>query len=149
MAYFLHELVPLELGRRHIDVWRRELTVGEKDIVYIPDPSYSVEIKTSSHASKVFGNRSYSQETATGKKEKSGYYLTINFESFYEVKTVRKVRVVIERPSPKITAIGFGWIDHSDWAGQKAESGQQASLTEDAYAYKLVRIYPPAATALL
>lgn len=85
MAYFLHELMPLELARRHPDVWRRELTASEKDIVYIPAPSYSIEIKTSSHASKVFGNRSYSQETATNKKEKSGYYLTINFESFYEV----------------------------------------------------------------
>lgn len=142
MAYFLHELVPLELARRHPDVWRRERASDEKDLVYIPNISFSVEIKTSSHASRVFGNRSYAQQTTTDKKEKSGYYLTINFESFYQLRTVQGVRTYVERPNPQITSIAFGWIDHSDWTGQNAPSGQQASLTAEAYAHKLVRIFP-------
>ena len=48
MAYFLHGLVPLEFFRRYPGTWRREETADEKDLVYTPDPKYSVEIKTSS-----------------------------------------------------------------------------------------------------
>jgi hypothetical protein len=37
MAYFLHELVPLEFAARYPGVWRREETTDEKDLVYILD----------------------------------------------------------------------------------------------------------------
>lgn len=46
MGMFLHELIPLEFAERYPGIWRREQSVDEKDLVYIPDPSQSVEIKT-------------------------------------------------------------------------------------------------------
>jgi hypothetical protein len=79
MAYFLHELIPLEFSDRYPGIWRREETSDEKDLVYIPDQWFSVEIKTSSSNGRIFGNRSYTQETQTIKKSKSGYYLAVNF----------------------------------------------------------------------
>ncbi|WP_413175604.1 ScaI family restriction endonuclease [Anabaena azotica] len=44
----LHELIPLELFSRYPHLWRREQNTTEKDLVYIPDDSFSIEIKTSS-----------------------------------------------------------------------------------------------------
>ena len=49
MGMFLHELIPLEFSSRYPGVWRRENSAEEKDLVYVPDSSMSVEIKTSSH----------------------------------------------------------------------------------------------------
>jgi hypothetical protein len=126
MAYFLHELIPLEFARRYPGVWRREETADEKDLVYIPDPKYSIEIKTSSSAKSIFGNRSYAQETGNPKKSKSGYYLAINFQKFGPAR------------KPQIVAIRFGWLDHSDWIGQAAATGQQARLDPDVARYKLL-----------
>jgi hypothetical protein len=37
MAYFLHELIPLEFARRYPGVWRREKAADDKDLVHIPD----------------------------------------------------------------------------------------------------------------
>jgi hypothetical protein len=54
---------------------------SQKDLVYVPDDSYSLEMKSSGQlGTKVYGNRSYGQvgQGAT-KKDKSGYYITINF----------------------------------------------------------------------
>jgi len=130
MAFFLHELIPLELGRREPDVWRGDLASGEKDIVYIPDPSLSVEIKCSSHPAKVFANRSYAQKPTDAKKGKSGYYLTVNFE-----------KLTPSSPQPKVVLVRFGWLDHSDWSGQAAPTGQQASLSPQADQGKLVVLY--------
>ena len=48
MGYFLHELIPLELARRYPGIWRREETATEKDLVYLLDDCFSIEIKTSS-----------------------------------------------------------------------------------------------------
>jgi hypothetical protein len=118
MAFFLHELIPLELQRRYPDVWRRDASANEKDLVYLPDHLYSSEIKCSSHASKIFGNRSYAQPATTTKKTKSGYYLAINFEKFTQEPAT----------SPTLTLIRFGWLDHTDWRGQAAATGQQASV---------------------
>ena len=61
MGNFLHELVPLLLEKRYPGKWRRDQAANEKDLVYIPDDSFSVEIKTSSHVKGIFGNRSFSQ----------------------------------------------------------------------------------------
>ncbi|MDI6760841.1 MAG: ScaI family restriction endonuclease [Candidatus Brocadiaceae bacterium] len=131
MAFFLHELIPLELAARHPGIWRGDKSADEKDLVFIPNPSFSVEIKTSSHPTQIFGNRSYAQKPTATKKSKSGYYLAINFEKFRPAK-----------PSPKITLIRFGWLDHKDWAGQKAATGQQARLLADVEEYKLLQLYP-------
>lgn len=128
MAYFLHELIPLEFSRRYPGEWRREETPDEKDLVCILEPRYSVEIKTSSSAGRIFGNRSYAQEADSPKKGKSGYYLAVNFEKFG-----------LAQP-PKIARVRFGWLDHSDWIGQAAATGQQARLAPIVEKCKLLQL---------
>ena len=130
MAFFLHEMVPLELASRYPNTWRGDSEVDEKDIVYIPDPALSIEIKTSSHPTQIFGNRSYAQKTSKAKKSKSGYYLAINFQKFSR-----------SGASPRITRIRFGWLDHEDWTGQNAPTGQQARLSNEVERYKLLQLY--------
>lgn len=126
----LHELIPAELAVAYPDEWRAESDAGDKDIVYIPNDSYSVELKTSSNPSKIFGNRSYAQKPSQGKKGKDGFYLAVNFEKFSK-----------SRANPEILAIRFGWLDHTDWRGQKAESGQQSSLSPETYNLKFKTLY--------
>ncbi|SRR5579885_900051 len=128
IAFLLHELIALEFTYRYPNIWRRDETADEKDLVYIPNEQYSVEIKTSSSARSIFGNRSYAQETTSAKKSKSGYYLAINFEKFTSTRR------------PDITIVRFGWLDHSDWIGQTAATGQQARLKPDVERYKLLRL---------
>jgi hypothetical protein len=132
MAFLLHELIPLELATRYPQQWRRDSSGAEKDLVYIPDERFSLEIKTSSSVSGIFGNRSYAQPTLGNKKSKSGYYLAVNFDSFEEKNT----------ELPKVHLIRFGWFDHTDWIGQKAASGQQSHPTPLAKAHKLLTLYP-------
>ncbi len=128
MAFLLHELIALEFGFRYPNEWRGDEMASEKDLVYIPNEGYSIEIKTSSSIRSIFGNRSYAQGTSLVKKIKSGYYLAINFEKFGVVKR------------PKLTLVRFGWLDHSDWIGQTASTGQQARLNPDAARHKLLRL---------
>jgi hypothetical protein len=131
IGFLLHELIPLELAACKKGQWRVDKSKDEKDLVCIADKSLSIELKTSSHATQIFGNRSYAQKTIKpGKKSKTGYYLTVNFEKFSGTQR------------PKITQICIGWLDHSDWRGQVAESGQQASLSQSAQKFKLIKIYP-------
>jgi len=49
MGFFMHELIPLELAARYPKEWRGEESASDKDIVYIPDDGYSIEVKTSSN----------------------------------------------------------------------------------------------------
>lgn len=126
IAFFLHELIPLELQARYPGTWRGEQAASDKDIVYVPDPTCSVEIKTSSHPTQIFGNRSYAQLGSPGKKSKSGYYLAINFD-----------KVVKGAPVAKLRRIRFGWLDHEDWQGQAAQTGQQARLSPEVERGKL------------
>ena len=130
MGFFLHELIPLTLAKRYPDKWRKEETASEKDLIYIPDDTFSVEIKTSSSAKNIYGNRSYAQEANSVKKSKSGYYLAINFQNFSA-----KIK------KPQITRIRFGWLDHTDWIGQTAATGQQARLSPDVAKNKLMILY--------
>lgn len=131
MAFFLHELIPLEYAARYPSLWRPEHSAEDKDLVYIPDASLSVEIKTSSHPTQIFGNRSYAQERRrASKKEKSGYYLAVNFDKFAK-----------DAPRPKIRRIRFGWLDHPDWIGQTAATGQQARLPPEVEESKLITLY--------
>jgi ScaI restriction endonuclease len=108
------------------------LSGADKDVVYIPDDRFSLEIKTSSSPNGIFGNRSYAQPTQADKKSKSGYYLAVNFAGFDEHDTAL----------PSIRLIRLGWLDHSDWVGQKAESGQQSHPNPAAKKHKLLRLYP-------
>jgi hypothetical protein len=118
MGFLLHALIPLELAKHH-DGWRAELDARDKDLVYIPDERYSIEIKTSSHDRQIFGNRSFGVENpGRGKKAKDGYYLAVNFEPWPRD----------EDRLPRIRMIRFGWLDHSDWVAQAAQTGQQSAL---------------------
>jgi len=130
MGYFLHELIPLELATRHPKTWRGERTACDKDIVYIPDDQYSIEVKTSSNPRHIFGNRSYAQEATQNKKVKSGYYLAINFEKFSGGSK-----------RPNILLVRFGWLDASDWIGQKAATGQQSRLPTEVENNKLLELH--------
>ncbi|OZH52970.1 hypothetical protein AFK68_20865 [Hydrocoleum sp. CS-953] len=118
MGYFLHELIPLELARKYPNIWRREENDNEKYIVCLTNEYYSIEMKTSSSKRSIYGNRSYAQKSTTNsrlKKNKSGYYLAINFEKF------NRNSPASERP--KITLVRFGWLDQDDWQGQVAATG--------------------------
>ena len=131
MGYFLHELIPLEFAYRYPGIWRREETKDEKDPVYMPNSAYSIEIKTSSSGRRIFGNRSFAQTGSTAGKSKSGYYLAVNFEKFKLGRPPKK---------PSINLVRFGWLDHEDWIGQIAASGQQARLPADVEQYKLLTL---------
>lgn len=130
MGFFLHEVVAFSIGNDMPNEWRKEISADDKDVVNKGNPHFSFEIKTSSNKNKIFGNRSYAQETQSDKKKKSGYYLAINFEPFGDTEILPKVRL-----------IRFGWIDHEDWLGQAAASGQQARLSSDVETRKLLTIY--------
>jgi hypothetical protein len=129
MGFFLHALIPLELASTQPN-WRAEITAADKDLVYVPNERFSIEVKTSSHPSQIFGNRSYGIENpGRGKKAKSGYYLTVNFEKWQSNKR------------PQILLIRYGWLDSSDWIAQRAETGQQSSLPPPVDNYQLLRLY--------
>lgn len=130
MGFLLHELIPLELASRHPGEWHPDEQAHDKDLVYLPDPRYSIEVKTSSNPSSIFGNRSYAQESTDKKKSKSGYYLTVNYQ---------KCSPGLERP--KILLIKFGWLDAQDWIGQKSATGQQSRLPPDVATKKLSILY--------
>jgi len=129
MGFLLHELIPLELASRYPKSWRGERSSADKDIVYIPDDRFSIEVKTSSDTSHIFGNRSYAQQTTTNKKKKTGYYLAVNFQKFSPTAT------------PNILLVRFGWLDSTDWIGQKATTGQQSRLPPETETNKLLEIY--------
>lgn len=132
MGFLLHELIPLELQSRYPKTWRIDTSGGEKDIVHLRNLGLSVELKTSSNPRHIFGNRSYAQEGSSRKKSKSGYYLAVNFEKF---------SAATQRPC--VLRIRFGWLDSSDWIGQRAATGQQCRLPPEVEERKLLTIYPP------
>ena len=135
MGYFLHELIPLEFARRYPEIWRREENATEKDLVCLLDDSFSIEIKTSSSNRNTYGNRSYTQLSTTGregKKNKSGYYLVVNFQKFNQKIQGSQL--------PQINLVRFGWLDREDWQGQASDTGQQAKLSSDVESYKLLEL---------
>jgi hypothetical protein len=131
IGFLLHELIVLEFQRRHPGVWVGETTAADKDLVYLPDPLFSIEIKTSSHKTQIFGNRSYAQPSPRSKKSKAGYYLAINFQP-----------VKANGANWQIVQVRFGWLDHSDWIPQTAATGQQAHVRPESDRLKLVRLFP-------
>ena len=130
VGFLLHELIPLELQARHPGIWRADVSGDDKDLVHIPDAAYSIELKTSSNPKRIFGNRSYAQEGSARKKAKSGYYLAVNFQKF---------RQGGERP--RVLLVRFGWLDSTDWVGQRAATGQQSRLPPDVEEGKLLTLY--------
>jgi hypothetical protein len=127
VGYFFERLLANLLRAHRPDEWRGQAAKDEKDLVYIPDRFFDTEIKSSGQmATKIFGNRSYGKrgedETQVSKVEKSGYYITVNFH----MRTLHLLRL--------------GWIDFDDWKSQAAQTGQAATLSDEAYRYKLVEI---------
>jgi hypothetical protein len=126
IGYFFQKLFTHELSNRYPTKWRGERNKEDKDIVYIENDFFSTEMKSSGQMGyKIFGNRSYnkeSQNTDNSLKNKSSYYITINFSG--------KI----------LTLIRLGWIDQDDWISQASENGQAATLSQDTYKYKLIKI---------
>ena len=132
MGFFLHELIPLRIAATHSG-WRREIGGTEKDLVFIPNEKYSIEIKTSSDRTNIYGNRSFGLESpGKGKKAKDGFYLTVNFQKWSEVS---------EKDQPSVSRIRFGWLDHTDWMAQNAQSGQNSTLPADVYNTQLLTLF--------
>ena len=127
VSNLLHDILPVYVSRQFND-WKKGGS-DEKDLEYIPNKKYSVEVKVSSSPKGIYGNRSYTQVGGSSKKSKSGYYLAINIDK-------------LGIPDPQIRTIRFGWLDHSDWIGQKSSTGQQARLDTKALSKKLITIYP-------
>ena len=126
VGYFYERLIARELQSRYPREWRGGITKEEKDLVYLPNNLYSVEVKSSGQLGlKIFGNRSYgkkSGEDRISKVEKSGYYITANFYGY------------------TLMLLRFGWIDFADWVSQTSETGQAATLRRTTYTHKLVEI---------
>lgn len=131
IGLFLHELIAAEIAARHPDKWRRDETGDEKGLVCLLNRRFSIEIKTSSDPYGIFANRSYAQAPTDRKKTKSGYYLAVNFQP-----------VKRDVPNPQVRKIRFGWLDHTDWIGQKSQTGQQARLNANTKKVKLLPLYP-------
>ena len=126
MGFLLHELIPIVVSGNHPG-WHRGRG-AEKDLHCEADPAFSIEIKTSSQRS-IFANRSYAQPVEGG-RSKDGYYLAVNFEAFSRMRGSR----------PAIMRIRFGWLDQTDWIGQRSQTGQQAHLAPNVEATKLIDI---------
>ena len=126
VGYFFEKLFAKELATRYPKDWRGESGGVEKDLHCISNVAFSTEIKASGQLGlKIYGNRSYGQQVeneALAKKDKSGYYITVNF--FGE----------------QLNLIRFGWIDSSDRKPQKSPTGQMAGLEDNVYQYKLMPI---------
>lgn len=129
MGNFLDSVIAVTLERRYPEEWRGQQEKFEKDLVYMPDGRFDTELKTSSHKSQVFGNRSYAQPALPGTKIRDGYYITVNFERF------------ADNNPPQIRRIGMGWLNHDDWVPQASQTGQAASIRPEARAGKLIEIY--------
>jgi hypothetical protein len=124
VGYFFEVLLGRELARRYPGQWQQGNAGDQKDLHFVEDPRFSIEVKASGQRGvQIYGNRSYGQEVqnlARAKKDKSGYYLTVNFTG----STLKLVR--------------FGWIDGSDWVPQKSPTGQMAGLGAEVYEHKLL-----------
>ena len=125
----IQKLITLRLSKLQINTWRDGDKKSEKDVVNIKKNQFSFEIKTSSSKSGIFGNRSMGHISKNKTKERSGYYLIINYKLPKE-----------EDKEFQIYKIRFGWIDDNDWKGQNSPTGQQSTISSDCKSYKLVEI---------
>lgn len=128
MGVLLERLIAVEM-QNSIPGWRGGNTKNEKDIVCTINDYFSFEIKTSSSVNGLYGNRSTGNLASNRTKFRSGYYLVINYKNPSETDR-----------SMAIYNVRFGWIDDSDWVGQSAQSGQQASIGVGKARLKLITI---------
>ena len=65
-GYFFERILARELEVRHPGRWRGGQEKAEKDLVYVSDPHFSIEVKTSGQLNtRVYGNRSYGMRGKT------------------------------------------------------------------------------------
>lgn len=128
IGYMFEKLFAKELAVRLPGAWRGGVG-SEKDLHCLTNEMMSVEMKASGQLGyKIYGNRSYGQvleNTDAAKKDKSGYYITVNFYG------------------QTLTLLRFGWIDSFDWRAQNSPTGQMAGLPAEVYANKLISIVGP------
>lgn len=146
MGFLLHELIPMRIAYV-APGWRRGAPPTEKDLHYAADVTKSIEIKTSSHATGIFGNRSYGQPSGGRSRPKDGYFLTVNFGPFSQAAKTAHAAQLMGGPAapmqgllPVIVRVRFGWLDHTDWISQKSQTGQAARLSPGVLRYKLIAI---------
>lgn len=130
VGYFFQRLFSHELSSRYPGEWKGEELKSDKDLVHIINPNFSTEMKSSGQLGySLYGNRSYNQQSETpgvgGRKDKSGYYITLNF--FGQAMTLLRI----------------GWIDQDDWVPQGKQTGQAAVLKPEVYQHKLINILGP------
>jgi len=125
----LEKLIAIKLSNRYPKAWRGGIHKSEKDIVCLYNDNNSFEIKTSSSASGLYGNRSTGHRSDNSVKSRTGYYLVVNYKLPTEID-----------PSKGIKKIRFGWIDDSDWVGQDKPTGQQASIGSELARLKLITL---------
>ena len=126
-GFFFEKLLAEVLKNKTQGQWRGGQEKAEKDLVFLENPQFSTELKTSGQLGlKLYGNRSYGQQLEedpkVDKADRSGYFITVNFYG------------------SSLSLVRFGWIDHADWVSQKSSTGQASSLKEDTYTYKLIPI---------
>lgn len=132
LGFFIENLTALKLAEKYTTQWKHGKDKNEKDIVCLDNSDFSIEVKSSSSSKYIFGNRSYAQaESKKATKEKSGFYLAINYEKF------KKNNLEV----PQIVLIRLGFVEHSDWRAQKSAKGQQARLSSEVYEGKFITLY--------
>ena len=147
MSNIIHVLIPYNLAQNVGNDYRVGITKTEKDIVYKPNLTYSVEVKASSSKNDIYANRSYAQPSLdSDTKDKNGFYIGVNFEKFQTLEDgeYRKVEFDNEKNIiyPIITKIKFGYLEHTDWIPQASAKGQQARLTKASKKSKLIILHP-------
>lgn len=133
LGFFLEEIITQKIYRLDPETWVPDPTGYSKDLVNKVKPEFSVEIKTSSSAKNIYGNRSYGQRGHSAKKSKDGYYLAVNFEQFDKSNPLSK--------RPEIRLIRFGYLNYTDWLSQASSTGQQARIPAHIERVKLLPIY--------
>ncbi|TAE03347.1 MAG: ScaI family restriction endonuclease [Bacteroidetes bacterium] len=110
LGFFIENLTALKLAEKYTTQWKHGKDKNEKDIVCLDNSDFSIEVKSSSSSKYIFGNRSYAQaESKKATKEKSGFYLAINYEKF------KKNNLEV----PQIVLIRLGFVEHSGLACAK------------------------------
>ena len=147
MSNIIHELIPYNLAENVGSDYRVGITKTEKDIVYEPNSTYSVEVKASSSKNDIYANRSYAQPSLdSDRKDKNGFYIGVNFEKFQILEDGDFRQVEFDNEGdiiyPIITQIKFGYLEHTDWIPQASAKGQQARLTKESKKFKLIKLHP-------
>lgn len=109
-----------------VSPWRFGAQNSEPDLVYQNDTVYSLELKTSSQRNRVWGSPSKVLKSARTTKDGSGFYLVVNYDL---------------DPRPELNLVRFGWLDDSDWSGNKSVATGSSKVIKEHADLKLVTLY--------